>query len=112
MWKKWRGDKLLKYFDEFILSPLGYFSNEYGKITITVCVICICLITTRPMNNVIELPKAFEDTVGDIPIIEHWDDGSVEVFNNRSGMRYGGWGSGMISGYTMVSSDIIFVGGY
>ena len=101
MVKNWGDNKFFKIIDEFIISPLGYFSNKYGKIAITVSTICICLFITRPINNIVELPKVLEDTVGDIPIIEHWDDGKVEIMaedlNRNYDNIYSGWGEGGMS---------------
>ena len=45
-------------------------------------IFCLCLFLTRPINNKIVLPKNVQDTVGDIPVIEHWDDGKLEIIEN------------------------------
>lgn len=75
---KRRYNKFLNIIEEFIISPAGRFSEENGKLVITVSTICICLFISRPTQEIFELPKATEDIVGNIPIVEHWDDGTIE----------------------------------
>ena len=105
--KKWR-DSVFKVLEEYIISPLGNFSVSHGKLVVAISTICICLFISRPMNNMVILPKAFEDTVGDIPIIEHLDDGKVEIVETPySNAEYGGWyrgNGGMVSGMAIYTS--------
>ena len=104
MIKDWRDSKFFKIIEEFIISPVGEFSNEYGKFVVTVSIVCLCLFITRPMTETIILPKALEDTVGDIPVIEHWDDGEIEVIEMPMHSHSpSGWGNSMVSGCSIMT---------
>ena len=86
--KNKRHNKVFEIIENFIMSPLGYFSNTYGKIVISISIVCICLFITRPMTKEFKLPKEAQDIVGNIPIIEHMDDGHVEYTNNNRSVYY------------------------
>ena len=104
------GNKIIYFLNEFVVYPTGKFSEHNGKLIITICTICICLFITRPMTNNIELPKSVEDTVGDIPIIEHWDDGKVEIIPNPYAEHTGYYP--MATGMVYYTPDVIWGRGY
>lgn len=88
MINKQKLDASWKILDKFILQPVSFISVSHGRIIMVVCVICLSLFITRPKGDRITLPDAAQDTVGNIPIIEHMDDGRIEFINEKNESNY------------------------
>src|SRR3990167_4339735 len=82
----WR--KIIKYIFDEILCPSFSLSQEHGKIIVSVCVICLVIIMVNRETQKMLLPLSFKDTVGEIPIINHFDDVKLDNIETPTKVIY------------------------
>ena len=61
-----------------IFGPCFSLIEEHGKTIVVLSTICLTITITNLQTQQILLPKDAKDTVGEIPVINYFDDGRLD----------------------------------
>ena len=92
-----------------IFGPCFSLIEEHGKTISVVSTICLTITITNLQTQQILLPKDAKDTVGEIPVINYFDDGRLdsEAIYTESRRSFENYPI-ISSDYIVTTSDFIF----